>query len=257
MGEKTVYEKSMEKYQELFPDDSTKAASFDKLAQMYYMCNFGSALKSDVDLLMFSEYIDRILDKDEADMSQYSDYTMSKLLGIPQSRISSLKEKKELKYPYGGFEWRRSFERIAKNVRYENGNVVFNIPDRNLYLEIKNAIEENNGYVEVQLNPHLMKVPVEYFLDFMIIVEGDNEDVKKEVEKKLRDELRKRNKEIDFIESDSFGTILKKVGIREIISILDDISNVVNFTPLVKGIIKTVTSVISYALDIQARENPA
>ena len=38
------------------------------------------------------------------DMNTYSDYTLSKLLGITQNRISSLKVKKELIYPYQGFD---------------------------------------------------------------------------------------------------------------------------------------------------------
>ena len=40
-----------EYYQELFTQEE-KAKAFDKIAEKYYMCNFGSASKSDIDLMI-------------------------------------------------------------------------------------------------------------------------------------------------------------------------------------------------------------
>ena len=129
-------------YQDLF-DEKSKIEAFDKIAKNYYCCNFGSMQKSDLDVLMFSILIDRILEKTEEDFNTYSDYTLSKKLGITQQRISNLKIKKELKYPYEKFDWRKSFARLVKNARFEDEKIKIYIPDPNLFLEIKNSIESN------------------------------------------------------------------------------------------------------------------
>ena len=97
MDEKRGREKAIENYEKLFQtfegneDIEGKAQAFDKLAEKYYYCNFGSTSKADLDVLMFSIYIERILDKSQKDFNSYSDYTLSKNLGITQSKISNLK----------------------------------------------------------------------------------------------------------------------------------------------------------------------
>ena len=151
------------KYEEFFPDEKTKARAFDKIAERYYCANFGTMTKSDFETLLFSIYLEQILNKNESDFSQYSDYTLSKLLGVTQSKISSLKVKKELLYPYEKFNWKESFRRISDKAVYENGKIKLFIPDRNLYLELKNAIEARGGFVEVQLTANLLQVPLSYF----------------------------------------------------------------------------------------------
>ena len=112
-----------QRYNELFPDDATKAKAFDEIAKQYYLCNFGTMQKADIDVLLFSLYIDQILAKTEQNMETYNDYTLSKYLGITQSRISTLKVKKELKYPYPGFDWRESFKHVLDKAQYENGKI--------------------------------------------------------------------------------------------------------------------------------------
>ena len=86
-------------YEELFSDDLSKARAFDMLAEKYYYSNFGTASKSDIDVLMFSLYIEQILDKGQDDFSAYSDYTLSKQLGITQAKICNLKVKKSFCIP--------------------------------------------------------------------------------------------------------------------------------------------------------------
>lgn len=91
---------NMQHYYELFPDDHTKAAAFDRLAQHFYDANFGTMDKADIEVFMFSEYIERILANEDCSFRDYSDYALSKWLGIPQSRVVNLKVKKQLKYPH-------------------------------------------------------------------------------------------------------------------------------------------------------------
>ncbi|MCD7727220.1 MAG: hypothetical protein LUH57_02605 [Ruminococcus sp.] len=56
--------KAKEKYDYLF-SSADKVKAFDKLAEKYYFANFGSTSKSDLDTLMFSFYIERILEASE------------------------------------------------------------------------------------------------------------------------------------------------------------------------------------------------
>ena len=44
----------MEKYNELFPDEKSKAEVFDKIAEHFYRKNFGTMSKTDMETLMFS-----------------------------------------------------------------------------------------------------------------------------------------------------------------------------------------------------------
>ena len=183
--------RSRERYNELFSDDTIKAKAFDKLAAAYYLRNFGQMQKTDFETLMFSLYLDRILDESEEDMRSYSDYTLSKLLGITQSKVSNLKVRKELLYPYERFDWRESLKRVIEHARYEDGKIKIPIPDKNLFLEIKNAIEESGGYIETQLNSSLLQIRPEYFVDLMVAA-SDEEIQRDEITQKLKADLRRR-----------------------------------------------------------------
>ena len=99
-------------YEKLFQTAEQKAEAFDEIAELYYDKNFGTASKSEIDVLMFSIYINRILEQSESEMNTYSDYILSKYLGITQSKVKNLKIKKELIYPRDEFRWEESFRRI-------------------------------------------------------------------------------------------------------------------------------------------------
>ena len=122
-------EEFIQKYNSLFDSQKKKADAFDKVAMNYYMGNFGSMQKSDVDVLMFSLLLDEILKSSESDINTYSDYTLAKQLGITQSRVSNLKQKKQLQYPYEGFDWKKSFERCCYNARLDGGKIRINLSE--------------------------------------------------------------------------------------------------------------------------------
>ena len=195
------------KYEALFPTMEDKARAFDKMAREFYFCNFGTMSKADFETLMFSLYIDQILDRSEADFQTYSDYILSKQLGISQSRVSSLKEKKELKYPYPNFDWKKSFLRLVSNARYEDEKIKVFIPDRNLYLEIKNAIETNGGYVDKQLNSKLLQIRPEYFVDLLMLVSDETD--RSVIQKKIKETLKSKDLDSDFLNQMSFGEYIK------------------------------------------------
>lgn len=190
---------------EMFVDEA-KIVAFDKIAEKFYYGNFGSTSKTDVETLMFSLYIEQILEKEKDNMVAYSDYSLSKALGITQSKISNLKVRKELQYPYEKFDWKKSFERISENFVYEDGKIKIYIPDKNLYLELKNAIETSGGYVEVQLTNNLLQVRLPYFIDLLVAISDDQD--RKKVRKALSKRLGECNNE-ELLRFSSFGKALK------------------------------------------------
>lgn len=132
-------EEAKEKYDELFATEADKAAAFDEIARRFYFANFATMPKSDFETLLFSIYLEQILNRNEDNYDAYSDYTLSKVLGVPQSRISTLKVRKELQYPYSKFNWKESFKRISQRAIYE---------DRKIRLYIQKNEERVRKYEE-------------------------------------------------------------------------------------------------------------
>ena len=87
-----------EEYERLFEKfDKTKA--FDTLAELFYDRNFATASKSEIDLLMFSFYLDATItaytnEQNVLDYTQASDYHIGQQLGITQEKVRNLKVKK-------------------------------------------------------------------------------------------------------------------------------------------------------------------
>lgn len=212
--------KAVENYRKIFSTEKMKAEAFDKIAEKYYYGNFGSVSKTDFDVLMFSIYIERILETNESDLTAYSDYSLSKVLGVTQSKVSSLKVKKQLQYPYDGFEWKKSLLRIADRAIYEDGKIKLFISDRNLYLEIKNAIEESGGFVEVQLTQNLLQVNLKFFLDLMVAIEEEKD--RAEIIKQIKKNVERHAKDTSVLENQPIGRSLADIATETITSIICD-----------------------------------
>lgn len=205
------------RYEEMFELED-KAAAFDKIAELYYYTNFGSASKTDIDTLMFSLYIERILEKQQSDINAYSDYALSKQLGITQAKVSNLKVRKELLYPYRGFDWRKSFLRVASRAVYEDGKIKVFVPDKNLFLEIKNAIESFGGFIEIQLTSNLLQVRLEYFLDLILAVSNDEE--RAAWCKKIKEHSSQQDNDVELYYRQTFKERVKNAAKEDILNIL-------------------------------------
>lgn len=159
---------------------SNKAKLFDEISDLFYKQNFGTASKSDIDLLMFKIYIEELIEQNKdkekgntVDYSKISDYKIARHLGITPQRVRSLKLKKELVYPQTDFEWQSSLRRLLsdeRRIRLENNSIKITIPDPCLFLRIQEHIEENSGYVDIQLNNKLLVVPISDFLELVKLV---------------------------------------------------------------------------------------
>ena len=238
---KNRIDEAKEKYQELFPTDKEKAEAFDKIASEYYYLNFGMMPKANLDVLMFSIYIEQILEKYGYEkFKEYSDYSLSKDLGITQTKVSNLKVKKELLYPYEGYDWKKSFALISKNAVYEDRKIKLWIPDKNLYLELKNAIEENGGFIEVQLNSNLLQVRLPYFIDLLITV--SDEKSRDELIKEIKRQINEKDIEVEMIERQSFGKALLQQGPDCILDLIGDC------IPILGGPVKSIANNILKAV---------
>lgn len=162
--------------------DSEKIAIFDKIGEMFYKQNFGSISKSDFELLLFSEYLDNHIKNDDL----YDDYTISKELGITQSRVRSLKERKELKYPYVN-NWKEIFAVSVKNAKYDadDHHVKMIIQDVNVMNEIRHMIEEKGWYDECSLNKKLLNIPLDCFVEICVDDESVSNLFSPETKKKI------------------------------------------------------------------------
>lgn len=187
----------IEKFKDLSNlQESKKAEYFDQILTLFFRNGFGQTSKSQMELFLFSIYLDQLIETNKnpdntIDYSKISDYKISQDLGITQQQVRALKVKKQLIYPVP-FDWKLSFKTISKNAYYEKTHqtVVLPIPDKNLYYEIQNFIEEKGGYTDVQLNSKVLKMPVSYFLALAIEVEED-EKKKEKAEQVIQRELEK------------------------------------------------------------------
>ena len=235
-----TYNEAKKKYEDLFNTIESKAKAFDLIAERYFFSNFGSISRNDIDVLMFSLYIEQILKNNPDDYSAFSDYTLSKQLGITQTKVSNLKVKKELQYPHSGFDWRESLSKISSNAIYEEGKIKLYVPDKNLFLEIKNAIETSGGFIEVQLTSNLLQVRLPYFLDLMIAI--DNSKSRNELQRQVKESFERNGRDIELIEKEPIGKALLKQAPDLIIDLIGDCIPVFgNFAKIIsKNIIEAI-----------------
>ena len=193
-------------YNQVFETED-KVKAFDKLAEMFYDRNFGTAGKTEVELWLFKTFMDNLIknnvDKNNVlDYNKTSDYTIGKMLGIPQERVRNLKIKSQARYPVE-FNWVKSFCQLQENVRYDEANDMFIIPTRdpNLHYEIRNFIESNSGIWESRNGgSRIMVKPEFFFLMLYESIEEKDKEKKEKIKNEFIKKLRTLNEEYDITE---------------------------------------------------------
>ena len=199
-------DRKMSVFDQVYSEDTAikkKAEAFDKIAQMFYEGNFGTATKTEIDLMMFSIYMDAMIEKYQdnsgvLDYSACSDYQIGKKLGIPQEKVRNLKIKKQARYPYE-FDWRKSLEAIQNDIVYDEQKKKIIIPmrDPNLYNEIRNFIEDKGGYIEIQRGNNCIQMRPEFF--FLLLYKAmDSEEDREMIRKEFAKKLREHNEKVDI-----------------------------------------------------------
>lgn len=192
-------------------NDEQKIKAFDILMKSYYQKNFGQLAKADIDLLMFHFYMDAIINNDcQSESNRCSDYNISKDLGITQQRVRNLKIKEQLRFPRK-INIKDDFLSLIKQARYDKNTkkISLCIRDPNLFIEIQNLIEEQGGFIDLQLNSKVLSLREEYFVDLLLMLEPD--DSKEKIIEILKDEF--NNYDIELIEGKSIGKRMIEKGL--------------------------------------------
>ena len=217
--------------------DEEKIRSFDIIAAKYFDRNFGTMTKSDIDTLMFSQLISHL----QLHKTQYSDYSLSKELGISQSRIRGLRINQQLKYPKD-LDWQDDFAKCIENAIYDEktATIKVSIPDPNVLLEIRNVVEQTGGYVDVQLNNKLLQVRLEHYVRLLIFLEGSmNEN---EVLEKINVTVNKYKKMEEKITKETLGDFLKNESLSMVSEI---IGSFIPYSGVVKSLAESGVKLIS------------
>lgn len=207
-----------------FSEDE-KIVIFDKIANNYFVRNFGSMSKTDFETLLFSEYIEHRIRVG----LPYDDYSLSKELGITQSRIRSLKERKELKYPYKDFKWQNAFAESVKNAKYDKNDhyVKMIIQDINVMTEVRNHIETAGWYDECSLNKKLLRIPLDCFAEICYTDEAFSEVFTDETKKIVKRISNAENTDVQaFLEDftkDGFKSFLMSASQTVICEVLSSL----------------------------------
>lgn len=219
-----------------------KVDVFDKIAKNYFVRNFGSMSKADFETLLFSEYIEHCIKTGLA----YDDYSLSKELGITQSRVRSLKERKELKYPYKDFKWQNAFAESVNKAKYDTSDhyVKMIIQDINVMNEVRNYIETAGWYDECSLNKKLLRIPLDCFVEICYTDETFS-DV-------FTEETKQNVKKISNVEDTNVQAFLKdftKDGLKSFLmsaskTVICEVLQLLPFGGVAKKAFETLTKVI-------------
>lgn len=235
----TEYKKLFKKF------DKSKA--FDTLAELFYDRNFATTSKNEIDLLMFSFYLDATIDfyKNELNVLNYtqaSDYQMAKQLGITQEKVRNLKVKKQARYPVA-FEWQKSLASIKDNIRLDGKRIIIPVTDPNLRIEIKNFINENGGFVDVESGKDYLRIRIEYYLMLMYYT-LDIEDQKKFC-KAMKKQFKKNNGNEDIFDD------MNKIELaNNMLSLANSSFEIVNNVISILNPQNTLVSILSKVINV-------
>lgn len=143
-----------------------KCALFDELFRSCFERNFGTLSKTELETLLFKEYIAIHGEQSEPD----DDFTISKQLGITQAKVRSLKERVALRYPQAKKDWKTEFINAVKMAKYDerDGHVKIIVQDVTVMSEVRNFLESHGWYDEWTLNRKLLNIPVAGFLQIFL-----------------------------------------------------------------------------------------
>ncbi len=143
---------------ELLNDDAFVKTIGKEIIEHYFCRNFGSLSKSDLETLLFHLYVEKFSKKD--------DYTISKELGITQSRVRALQERSALKYPRK-IDLKEGILTVVKSAYYckTDKKIHCFINDVNAQIELRHLLEEMNKFDEYSLNPKVMILTPKAFFE--------------------------------------------------------------------------------------------
>ncbi len=227
--------------------DQERIAAFDRIANEFFTHNFGTMSKTDFETLLFNIYFNHLLNVG----SKTDDYTISKSLGITQSKVRSLKMKNDLRYPNEtGVEWKNTFVEALKYADFDPNTRMVSvlIPEIVVQTELRNYIEEYHWFDEYPSNYKLFRCKLDIFLKICEkLSETEQIDLSSGQESKLREIKKIAGKDDPAIKKILSGNIqegLKDLAINGTKEILCAVLDSLTF-PGISGIaISTLNAVI-------------
>ena len=213
-------------------DPFRKAALEKRIDEAGVFTNrFGSFNKSDYELLMFTVYLD-------SQRKTIRDYDISIELGIPESKVRSLRLKSQLLYPRE-IDWIKEVKKAIESGYYDESTrkITITIEDPFVKNLIKNKVEEGYGTVGISLNSKHLVLPIESFL----LLAAEAEKKPSEVYKKLNELVKKEIKGAGKIEKGK----MKKFVLKDIPNLATFLAAASTFYSTAGEIITALRSIIS------------
>lgn len=214
------------KYNSLFSDDK----QFLEIASHYYNKNFGTMSKSELDLLMFKIFYDRLKSESKED-SSLTDVALAIELGITKQKVKSLKERMFLKYSSDNdFDWKREMRACISNssVEYDErtGKFTILVSNPRFGYAVEDFLEKNRLITDYTHNSKLLILSRRAFV-FLAYESCDDAEKRRELEKCFRQVSNEETTQIEgqlraktfwtrcsnALTSDVMNTVLNIIGL--------------------------------------------
>jgi len=222
-----------------------KTEAFDLIAKRYFDRNFGTMSKTDFETLLFHIYMEHLLRHNE----KFDDYTVSKALGISQSKVRNLKMRKELQYPHqysDGKDWKTELVKALDTAVYDGEThlVSMLISEPVVMVELRYFLESNGGFDVRTLNSKQFACRVDHLVMLFEKLSEESVELSDEQEKKLKQlEAKSTDKSaIEKICSGAYADGLKDLVLAGSKQALTEVLKLIPFgglaVPAVEAIIK-------------------
>lgn len=229
--------------------DKEKIEAFDDIAVRYFYKNFGTMTKTDYETLLFRIYIRHLKNQNLST----DDYSISRALGITQSKVRTLKLRNELQESLlADDSWKREFAECVGTAIYDENKklVKVMVPEVTVMMELRHFMEENRWYDEYQLNPKLFQCPLDFFLPLCEKIEG----VSLKLDDATNRKLEKINNQASETEQSAIAKIMKgsiEDGFKDLAwkgttAVVIEVLKILPFgalaAPIIEGLIKVLMS---------------
>ncbi len=197
--------------------DQEKMEAFDEIAAHYYNRNFGSMSKTDYETMLFRIFLNHL----KQNGIPSDDYSISRTLGITQSKVRSLKMRNELlQSDLENDAWKEEFAACVGNAVYDETKKLVKVivPEVTVMMELRHFMEENRWYDEYQLNPKLFQCPLVFYLPLCERIGGNDVFLSEDAKKKLKELSKKANEK----EQSAIGRIVQgslEDGFKDLVSV--------------------------------------
>lgn len=169
-----------------------RLAFADSILSLFLNKNFGTAQKSEIELIVFHHYLKHCKNLNKS----VSDLNLGKKLGITPARVRNMKLKDYLHQDDKSDWWKQELLKQMNETSFEirGKEIIFVIRDITLMTEIRNFLEENGFVNDYSLNPNLFSCSIDVMLKIWAVLSGEEPNI---VSKTLVEFLKNQNNELE------------------------------------------------------------